>query len=301
MLKGMVFDIQRFSLHDGPGVRTILFLKGCSLRCKWCSNPESQLSTPELLYTKSLCQLCGNCVNACPEKALSLTAAGIEINRSLCSVCCLCVEACNTGALEISGKEYSVDEAVSSLLKDRFYYEVSEGGVTISGGEPLLQDEFVKLILIKLKSLNIHTAIETAGLIEWKAIKNILSYTDLFLYDIKHLHNDKHISGTGKENKLILENLKKLLDSGAEVIIRYPLIPGFNMDREYIFQLIDFLSSLKVNTIHLLPYHNLGVSKYWRLNRVYELSNLSPPSSEEIKEIEMILRDNTDLKVVVNG
>jgi pyruvate formate lyase activating enzyme len=301
MLKGMVFDIQRFSLHDGPGVRTILFLKGCSLRCKWCSNPESQLSSPELLYTKSLCKLCGNCVNACPENALSLTTTGLEINRSLCSACGLCAAACNTGALEISGKEYSVDETVSSLLKDRFYYEVSGGGVTISGGEPLLQDEFVKSILIKLKSLNIHTAVETAGLVEWKAIKNILDYTDLFLYDIKHLQNEKHISGTGDENNLILENLKKLLDSGAEVIIRYPLIPGFNMDREYVFQLIDFLLLLKVNTIHLLPYHNLGISKYWRLNRVYELSNLSPPSSEEIKEIEMILRDNTYFNILVNG
>jgi len=301
MLKGMVFDIQRFSLHDGPGVRTILFLKGCSLRCKWCSNPESQLSSPELLYTKSLCKLCGNCVNACPENALSLTTTGLEINRSLCSACGLCAAACNTGALEISGKEYSVDETVSSLLKDRFYYEVSGGGVTISGGEPLLQDEFVKSILIKLKSLNIHTPVETAGLVEWKAIKNILDYTDLFLYDIKHLQNEKHISGTGDENNLILENLKKLLDSGAEVIIRYPLIPGFNMDREYVFQLIDFLLLLKVNTIHLLPYHNLGISKYWRLNRVYELSNLSPPSSEEIKEIEMILRDNTYFNILVNG
>ena len=301
MLKGMIFDIQRFSLHDGPGVRTVLFLKGCSLSCKWCSNPESQFSSPEILYTKTLCRLCGNCVNVCPENALSLTSTGLKIDRSLCDVCGLCAEVCNTGALEVSGREYSVDEAVKYLLKDRLYYEISGGGVTISGGEPLFQNKFTKLILRKLKSLNIHTAIETAGIVEWKVIKEVLKHTDLFLYDIKHLDNYKHINGTGKENKLALDNLKKLLNVGAKVIIRYPLIPGFNMDREYVFQLAAFLSSLKVNTIHLLPYHKLGISKYWKLGRVYVLSNLSSPSSKTIHEIEMILRDNTELKVVVNG
>jgi len=301
MEKGMVFDIQRFSLHDGPGIRTVLFLKGCSLQCRWCSNPESQLPRPEVMYTKLNCVNCGNCISVCPSNSLVPTSAGIRINYETCRACGLCVEACNTDALKLYGKEYTVEEVVLSLLKDRLYYESSGGGVTISGGEPLCQDDFIAEVLKKLKNLRIHTAVETAGSVDWQSFEKIVDYTDLFLYDIKHLQVTEHKKGTGKDNTVIISNLNKIFELEKKVIIRLPLIPEYNMGQEHISDLVRFLKGKKIDAVHLLPYHRLGIGKYEKLGKKYELSNLNPPTTEEITRIEQEIQTNLSVEVVVNG
>lgn len=301
MQKGIVFDIQRFSLHDGPGVRTVLFLKGCSLRCKWCCNPESQLPWPEIVYTKSKCIYCEKCISACPSHSLVMTTNGIKVDYDRCNACGLCGEKCLTNALELCGKEYTVDDVVPILIKDHLYYEISGGGVTLSGGEPLLQAEFAAEVQKRLKDLRINTAIETAGFVGWESFVKVIDYTDLFLYDLKHLHEDEHKKGTGEDNKAIISNLNKLLDLGKKVIIRIPLIPRFNTEQGYIFKLIDFLNGKRIEAIHLLPYHRLGINKYEKKGLKYELPDLLPPTNEEIGRIENEFSNKLNVQVVVEG
>ncbi len=300
MKKGLIFDIKRYAIHDGPGIRTTIFLKGCNLRCWWCHNPEGQLSKPELIYKVNRCRECKECIELCPEKAL-FWDEHIIIKREKCNLCGKCAENCANEALEIIGKEMNVEEVMREIEKDRVFYEESNGGVTFSGGEPLLQSDFLKALLKECKKRNIHTAIDTCGYAPYKVIDEISNYVDLFLYDIKIMDNEKHKKYTGMSNKSILENLKYLAKKGANVEIRFPIIPGINDDENNINHFVSFLCSLHIiKNISILPYHKAGSEKYVKLNREYKMRNAESLSSEKTKKIKEIL-ENYGFKVKIGG
>lgn len=275
-VEGRVFDIQRFSLHDGPGIRTLVFLKGCPLRCIWCSNPESQQSKPEILFNASKCMGCGTCASVCPQNAIDQKNDTDPIIRSRCDACGICTEACPTRALQFSGNRMSVAAVITEIEKDRKFYESSGGGVTFSGGEPLGQPEFIKHLLMACKTCDIHTALETCGATKWEHFEGILTYTDLFLYDIKQMDPAKHKKITGCDNRLVLGNLEKLCRNGANVIIRIPVVPGMNDSEKNLTATAELMTRLGIAEIHLLPYHNYGESKYRMLGTDYGLEDLEP-------------------------
>jgi len=253
---GMIFDLLRFSLNDGPGIRTTVFLKGCPLRCLWCHNPESQRFEPQLSYDASRCIECGQCA-VCPENA-HIFRPEHEVDFSRCKACGLCVSKCPAKALKIYGYEATADEIIKIAVRDKAYYETSGGGITVSGGEPLAQPKFTLEILKKAKDENLHTAVETGGYAATEVVADIMPFTDLFLYDYKaegHLHKKL----TGVENALITQNLKFLCEHGANVILRCPIVPGANENPDALNSLVKTLPQIK--SVELLPYHNLGVKK----------------------------------------
>jgi pyruvate formate lyase activating enzyme len=292
MTEGIVFDIQRYSIHDGPGIRTVVFLKGCPLKCLWCCNPESQLASPQLGFIQSKCIGCLECVKACPNKAIRFDKKkGFIVDNELCDLCGKCADACYPGARIIIGKKMSVDEVISEVIKDKSFYNRSNGGITLSGGEVLLQWGFAKEILKRCKELKIHTAIETSGYGKWEYFNQVLEYTDLVLYDLKHMNSIEHKKLTGVDNRLILENARKVSKQVREMIIRVPLIPGINDSKDNIVNLVKFVSTLeKVTEIDILPYHKLGVSKYNQIGQTYKLININPPTEQEINEIVEIIQ-----------
>ena len=227
--EGMVFNIQRFSLQDGPGIRTTLFLKGCPLRCDWCSNPESQVLHPEIMFRIQNCKACGTCVEVCQVKAITLKDGTHHLDRKTCTLCMDCVDACPGGALQSTGKRMSVQEVVEEASKDELFYSNSGGGVTLSGGEPLFQGDFAFGLLKACKEKGLQTALDTCGHAPWDVMKRALEYTDLVLFDLKHLNLEKHLQGTGIGNDLILENLKKTVQSNqSRIWIRLPVIEHYN-------------------------------------------------------------------------
>jgi len=290
--EGIVFDIQRYSIHDGPGIRTVVFLKGCPLRCLWCCNPESQLTNLQLGFIQNKCIGCLECIKVCPNKALLFDKEkGFFLDNELCVLCGKCSEACYPGARIIIGKKMSVDEVISEVIKDKSFYARSNGGVTLSGGEVLLQWGFAKEILKECKELSIHTTIETSGYGKWEYFNQVLEYTDLVLYDLKHMDSAEHKKLTGVDNRLILENALKASKRAREMIIRMPLIPGINTSKDNIANLVKFVSTLKkVTEIDILPYHKLGVSKYNQIGQTYKLPNINPPTEQEINEIVKIIQ-----------
>jgi pyruvate formate lyase activating enzyme len=276
-LTGVVFDIQRYSIHDGPGIRTVVFLKGCPLRCLWCCNPESQQAYPEVEFRERLCQHCGTCLSACPLGAINpdlWLTTGPKINLALCDNCGMCVERCPNGALRMVGQRRSVDEVLREVLRDAAYYRRSGGGVTLSGGEPMALPAFVTELLEACYQRNVHTAIETTGCVSWSLYEQVLPFTDLFLYDLKHVDCEAHRQLTGVPNTTILENARRLARAGASIILRVPLIPGCNLDDAHLSALADFAASLNVLEVHLMPFHQLGKDKYRRLSRSYRLGAL---------------------------
>jgi len=289
--RGLVFDIQRFSLHDGPGIRTLVFLKGCPLRCLWCDNPESQNTEPEIAESPIRCIRCGNCFHVCPTGAISPDRWFID--RQKCIQCLKCVKICPSGARDLIGKEMSVEEVMKEIRKDEIFYRQSRGGVTFSGGEPAYQPQFTTCILKDCKEERIHTAVETCGAVPWKQLVRLLKFTDLVLYDLKHANPDEHKRLTGKSNDLIIDNLRKIVTyknkMNLEVIVRIPLIPGCNDSKENILSIVEVLNSLnEIKKVHLLPYHELGISKYEKLNRKYILKGtprLTKNSLEEMKSL----------------
>ncbi len=270
-MTGIIFDIQRFSVHDGPGIRTTIFLKGCSLNCLWCHNPEGIAPKKQLMFASSKCIKCGACLDIC--KAHDINSENLHvIDRTKCKVCGKCAEICPSKALKICGKEISSAEIAEEVLKDISFY-TNGGGVTFSGGEALLQTEFVAETakIIKEKAPEISVAVDTCGNVPWEAFERVLPYCDLSLYDIKAANSDLHKKGTGKGNELILDNLKKLDLTGKDIRIRIPLIPNFNdgkEEQERIKEIIVPLSNVKEVTI--VPYHTLGVSKYEELGMEYK-------------------------------
>ncbi len=269
---GFIFDIQRFSVHDGPGIRTLVFVKGCPLACLWCSNPESQRSAPELLFDASKCLACGACLQACSHGAVRRTGDTLAYDRDGCLACGICADVCPAEARTVAGRLATADEIVAEVLKDALFFTNSGGGVTLGGGEPLAQVDFARQILHRCRAHGIHTAIETCGHVPWEAFEAILTVTDLFLYDLKHLDAGALSTQTGGDVALILSNLERLTSAGGAVTVRVPVVPGFNDTPENIRAIADHVVRLGLRELHLLPYHRLGESKYRLLGRTYAFS-----------------------------
>ncbi len=276
MEKGIIFNIQRYSIHDGPGIRTTVFLKGCPLRCFWCQNPESQDLKPEILLDRKKCNLCGTCLAICPTGAARLSEEQITIDRKACKGCGKCVEVCPNEARRLVGNPVTVDEVMNHVLRDVRFYENSGGGVTLSGGEPTAQPRFALAILQKCKEAGLHTTLDTCGCASWATMKKLLDDVDLVLYDIKHMDPRKHREATGKDNRLILRNLMRI-GVHKPLRIRVPLIPGFNDGPEEVRAIVHFVKE-EINSvpIDLLPYNKLGENKYDLLDK-----NHSPLQSQE--------------------
>jgi pyruvate formate lyase activating enzyme len=287
---GTLFNIQRFSIQDGPGIRTLIFLKGCPLRCLWCCNPESQSAKLDLIYKKDKCLSCYRCIDVCPDDAISKGLQGkIVIDRDLCTHCGECAKECYVGALEMVGEKKTVDEVMNEIMKDITMFRNSGGGVTLSGGEVTTQPDFAAAILKECKLIGIHTAIETCGFTVWGAFEMILPYTDLFLFDLKQMNADKHKELTGQSNEVIIENFKRIKQAGKQIIARIPLIPGLNTSSSNIEELGVFLQENKIDDVHLLPYHQLGVNKYTNLDREYKLNSVSTNLDEDLDKISDLL------------
>lgn len=286
-----IFNIQKFSVHDGPGIRTTVFFKGCPLKCLWCHNPESQNINTQILYDMDKCVLCGTCEKICPKKAIKIENNILTTDES-CDCCGQCVIYCIQGARQIAGKEYTVDDVVKEVLKDRVFYEKSSGGATLSGGEPLIHIDFVEELLKKLKDNNIHTAVDTCGAVSFENLKRAAKYTDMFLYDIKLMDDEKHLEFTGMSNKLILDNLKKLSLIHKNINIRMPIIEGVNGNEEHIIETIRFIEGLNISKVNLLPYHDIAKHKYKKLGKVYEDDRMSKPSDEKMQKFKEMFENN---------
>jgi len=268
MVTGLIFDVKRFSIHDGPGIRSTVFFKGCPLVCAWCHNPESQSFSPELIFRPERCLACGDCVDACPNGAAQLIDGKIQQDWALCQVDGSCVAVCYPGAREIIGRQITPREVVDELIRDRTFYEESGGGVTFSGGEPLAQPDFLEECLRLSKEAELHTALDTCGSSSWENLERQLPYLDLVLYDIKLLDEDTHLKYTGSPNGEIMDNFQRILESDVKVQIRRPVIPGVNDSEEEINNLGEFLAAKNGKIIiDLLPYHALSADKYRRLGR----------------------------------
>lgn len=291
----LVINIQKCSIHDGPGIRTTIFFKGCPLKCTWCHNPESQKYTKEVLYNQEKCTQCNSCMNNCPNHAIYKENNRIYLHKEKCEFCETCLDYCLNNAREIAGKTYTVNQLVHEIEKDMIFYEESNGGVTLSGGEVMTSDiSFIKQILKSCKDKGIHTAIDTCGFTSFENFKEILPYTDLFLYDVKLIDNEKHLLVTDVENKLILDNLERLSKEDVSITIRIPLIEGINVDKgnTEITKIIQFLLPLNIKHINLLPYHDIGVYKYRKLNKEYYGKEFKAPSEEKLKEISSLFENN---------
>lgn len=284
---GNIFDVQRFSIHDGPGIRTTVFLKGCPLRCPWCSNPESQCALPQLLYSQSRCMQCGRCVSVCPEGALNMVADAVAIDRATCIPCDECSRVCPSGAMRLAGRSTTAADVLAEVERDRVFYEHSGGGMTISGGEPLAQPEFTLALLEGARARGLHSAVETAGLAEPETIKRVLSRADLILFDIKQMDSDVHRSVVGDDNAAILRNARLAARLGVDMIIRVPVIPGFNDQPHQIAAIGEFTHLLGVSELHLLPYHRYGAAKYANLGQRYEMPETVPPSQAQIETLRL--------------
>ncbi|MCL1951204.1 MAG: glycyl-radical enzyme activating protein [Oscillospiraceae bacterium] len=284
---GMVFDIQRTSVHDGPGIRTTVFLKGCNLRCFWCHNPESWRADADLLFYPTKCIGCGKCLAACPWGCHSMTpAGGHAISREKCTQCGACVKKCYPGALVLSGRERSVEDVMKTVRADAAFYQNSGGGVTVSGGEPLLQPEFTLALLKAAKEENIHTALDTAGHVAFSVFERVSPYVDLLLFDCKCMDSTVHKQATGAGNERILENLRRLGQGSTPVWVRVPVIPGVNDMEQNMTALREFLSGLPaVQRLDLLTYHNLGAGKHANLGGEYAHKELKAPPKERMAEL----------------
>jgi len=295
MLKGMIFNIERYAVHDGPGIRTIVFLSGCQLRCLWCANPEGQKLKPQFAFFLDKCTGCMKCLSVCPNKAIEQINGKIVMNWNKCKRCLKCVEVCPNEARESLTKVMTSKEILEEVIKDIPFYRRSNGGVTLSGGDPLMQIDFASEILKLCKEREIHTVIETSGFADWDDFVKILKYTDFIFYDIKHMDTKKHKYGTGVSNEKILENLKKItnLYKDINVVVRIPVIPNFNDSEENITNTAKFVKSFKnIRKIELLPYHKLGVIKYERIGKPYLLKDLNAPRSEDLIKLKNIIEAN---------
>ncbi|MBU1052776.1 MAG: glycyl-radical enzyme activating protein [Proteobacteria bacterium] len=285
-INGYVFDIQRYSIHDGPGIRSTVFLKGCPLTCAWCSNPESQKQVPQLLYMEQLCSRCHKCVNICPNKAIKILPEGaLHIDRDLCVGCGFCVDICPAEARKISGKLMSVEEVIDVVKRDALFYKNSDGGVTFSGGEATAQPDFLLALLKECKKLGFHTTLDTCGFVKWEVLEPILEYVDLVLFDVKQINAKKHQQLTGVSNKLISENAKRIVSKNIPIILRAVLIPGCNDSDEDIKALAEFALELDCPEINLMLYHKLGIKKYESLGMQYNLGDLETYPDEKIEHI----------------
>lgn len=283
MKQPLIFDIKRYAINDGPGIRITIFLKGCPLSCKWCHNPESQSAATQKLYTEKNCIGAQECITICPENALELTPHGIVTDYNTCTLCGKCADVCPTKAIEMSGKMYGVDELVEIIEKERIHIDHSGGGVTFSGGEPLMHSEFLLKMLKACGEKGLHRTVDTSGFSDTNTLLEVAKYTELFLYDVKHMDSEVHKKWTGVGNKLIHENLKILAETGAEINIRIPFIQNVNADEKSVIEIARFVSELqgKKPLVNILPYHNIAANKYNKLGSEYKEFNMAEPSEEE--------------------
>lgn len=300
---GLVFNIQHYSIHDGPGIRTTVFMNGCPLRCLWCQNPESQPSHPQLFFAAEKCAGCGRCVQACPNKAISIHEGRSRTNRNLCNGAGKCAEVCPNEARNLMGKHVTVEEVFRQVAADEIFYRRSGGGVTLSGGEPLAQPDFATALLKLCREAGIHTAIDTCGYAKWETVKKVLEFVDLVLYDFKHMDSIEHKRLTGVPNELILENARRIhRELSLPILARVPVIPGYNDSIQNIEAMARFIAgelgaSIKV---HLHPYHKLGETKYERLEISSNLFSAEPPSEDHMAELQRIV-ESFGLTVQIGG
>lgn len=294
MTKGTIYKIEKFAPHDGHGIRTVVFLKGCPLHCQWCSSPESQNIYPEMAYLKKSCTFCERCINVCPNGAITLNDMQLFTDRKKCTNCGKCTEACLNMARKIVGYEVTVDEIVKEIMKDAVFYHNSGGGVTLSGGEVTVQSGFAAEVLKECCMLGVNTAIETCAYCKWENLEKIVEYTHRVYVDVKCVDSEKHKKLTGSDNFLILDNIRKLSEiTGIELIPRAVIIPGYNDTDEDINNLCQFISGLKnIYRLELLPYHKYGIHMYDAVDKKYDLGELEVPSDDYIKKIKSMLENN---------
>ncbi|UCG46913.1 MAG: glycyl-radical enzyme activating protein [Phycisphaerales bacterium] len=287
---GLVFDIKRYAIHDGPGIRTTVFFKGCPLSCRWCHNPESWRGEPELGLRSGRCVRCGRCVEACTAGALSLGANGSVTDAGKCRLCGRCVDACLSGAREIIGRKMTASEVIAEIERDLIFYDESGGGATFSGGEPLMQPDFLLKLLQQCRSREIHTAVDTTCHAEPDLLEKVAAATDLFLCDFKHVDREMHRRFTGVDNDLILKNIRRLADAGKQIVIRIPIVAGFNDYRAAVEMAGKFAASLpNVEEIDILPYNSGGLSKAPRLMGNFDLMQAEAPDDEKMAAIAEVL------------
>jgi len=300
-MHGIIFDIKRYAIHDGPGIRTTVFFKGCPLTCPWCHNPEGIGREPRVIYRKNTCIGCLECIDACPEKALSKGPEGIQTDDTRCQHCGACVDTCPAGARKQAGKTITVGSLMEAIRKDVPFFDTSGGGVTFSGGEPLMQAEFLLALLEACGKEDIHRALDTTGYTDPDTLKCVARGIDLFLFDLKFMNAEKHRHFTGVSNEQILKNLELLANLGSRIIIRVPLIPGINDDGDNINNMATFLAHLpQIKTVHILPYHDFQKSKYEKFSMNYQACDIKSPSPKRVEVIRKHLAD-TGLSVEVGG
>lgn len=291
--KGLIHAIERFSLHDGPGIRTLVVMKGCPLRCRWCSSPYTQQSRPEILHIKTRCTGCGSCIAVCKTRAITFdsTDDSVKTDRSQCIGCGECIEACPNQARELSGLSYTAQELMCEVEKDDAFFRRSGGGVTVGGGEPALQAEFVGEFLALCRAHGFHTAMETCSQTYWEKLASLMDSLDLVYMDLKHMDDRRHQDWTGASNSRIMENIRRTAKRN-QVILRIPVIPGFNDDEENISKSARFAKALGSNVLRLelLPYHQFGIYRYEELDRAYAIEAIQPPSEEHMMNLQEIAR-----------
>jgi pyruvate formate lyase activating enzyme len=287
---GAIFDIQRFSIHDGPGIRTTVFLKGCSLRCFWCHNPEGMNLRPQIQFYPGRCIACGECVAVCPQGAQELTGKSRVYHREECIVCGQCVAHCDADGLLLVGREVTAEEVLVEVLRDRTFYETSGGGATLSGGDPLMQPAFSHAVLAECKDAGLHTAIETCAHAPWDVLASLIPVTDLFMVDLKHMDPERHRTATGSTNQRILENARRLSESGKPILFRIPVVPTVNDTTADIADIARFVAGLAAHgegeiCLELLPFHRMAADKYRSLGLEYRASELVAPSKEHMSKL----------------
>lgn len=295
--KALIFNIQKYNMYDGPGVRTLIFFKGCPLRCKWCSNPESQLRPFQIMYKKDVCIHCGKCLEVCPAGVFKKSLASNDeypINKDVeCIGCGKCVEACPVSALALMGERKTISELVDVVLEDKPFYDTSGGGLTVGGGEPMMQPEALVNLLLACKENGVNTAIETCGYARPEVVEKVAEVCDLFLFDIKHMDSDRHYELTGVRNETILANIKWLLENRKNVKVRVPLLKSVNDSDAELRAMIEFLKPYKdyrnFKGIDILPYHKLGVHKYTQLGREYPIQGDPALEDEDLERVERII------------
>lgn len=281
---GIIFNIQKFSVNDGPGIRTVVFFKGCPLQCKWCSNPESQLLQRELLWNRQQCRACRHCTEICPTDAITFSGEAILIESKKCIGCQQCIAECPAKALKMEGDTRTVKDVLDIVMQDKVFYDESGGGMTLSGGEFLSQSDFAIELLIAAKESGLHTCCETTGFADKDIFNSVIEYVDYLLFDIKHWNSEKHKAGTGMTNKLPLINLQHAIKLGKEVLPRIPVIPGFNDSTEDALGLAKLLVTAGAKHCQLLPFHQFGENKYHLLNKTYDYENTPALHREDLQD-----------------